>query len=46
MIHVGVPECIRGRLWMKLLEIDEVKALHSEGLYQKLSEFENEEAES
>jgi len=46
MVHVGVPECIRGRLWIKLLEIEQAKAVHSEGLYEKLCDFDNEEAES
>jgi len=44
MIHVGVPECIRGRLWLKLLEIEQAKAVYSEGLYAKLCDFDNEEA--
>ena len=45
MIHVGVPECIRGRLWIKLLEIEQAKAVHSDNLYEKLCDFDNDEAE-
>mmetsp|Transcript_30001 Transcript_30001/g.39860 ORF Transcript_30001/g.39860 Transcript_30001/m.39860 type:complete len:148 (+) Transcript_30001:152-595(+) len=44
MIHIGVPECIRGRLWIKLLEIEQAKSVHSDGLYAKLCDFDNEEA--
>ena len=45
MINEGVPEELRGRLWSKLLEIDQAVAIHSDNLFEKLTDFDNEEAE-
>jgi len=41
-----VPEELRGRLWIKLLEIDMAVADYSNNLYEKLKDFPNHEAEN
>lgn len=41
--HKGAPDQIRGRLWTKLLDIDQAMLVHADNLYSKLIEFDNEE---
>lgn len=45
IVHQGVPEALRGKLWAKLLKATEMSAGHSHNLYSKLTEFPNEEVE-
>ena len=40
-----MPDTFRGRLWIKLLEIDGAMAVHSDRMYWKLIDFDNDEAE-
>lgn len=46
IINKGIPDELRGQLWIKLLEIDQAIAVHSDNLYEKLTDFTNDEAES
>lgn len=46
IIHEGVPDELRGQLWIKLLDIGQAISVHSENLYDKLCDFDNEEAEN
>ena len=46
IVHQGVPEQLRGKLWAKLLKCQESASGHSFNLYSKLTEFKNEEVEN
>lgn len=41
-IHHGVPDGVRGRIWVKLLDIDSVRSQHANNMYRKLCDFPNE----
>ena len=46
IVNQGVPDEIRGQLWVKLLDIDQAEAVYSGNLYANLCQFTNEEAEN
>ena len=41
----GVPDALRGDIWCMLCRVNRERAMHSEGIYQKLIELENPEDE-
>ena len=44
MAHQGIPDTIRGMIWVKVFDIDSAKIEHSNILYSKLCEFPNDKA--
>lgn len=46
IVHEGVPEHMRGKLWLKLLRAKETSSGHAFDIYSKLTEFPNEEVET
>lgn len=44
MLHQGIPDSLRGKVWLKLFNVEALKAKHSRQLYSKLCEFPNEKA--
>ena len=44
MAHQGIPDAVRGIIWMKVFDIESAKVEHSNHLYSKLCEFPNDKA--